>query len=459
MNIYANEPAIRTVSVVTLGCSKNTVDSEVLMGLLTKNRLVLQDEPDGADAVVINTCGFIDMAKEESVDAILRAAALKRDGRIRRLYVAGCLSQRYADDLHTELPEVDAFFGVTDFIRILKTINPNLRYDLLGDRFVPPGSRSAYLKISEGCDRPCSFCAIPLMRGGHVSRRMEDILIEANGLALKGVRELVIVAQDSTCYGMDLYGRRTLAELLEKLAQVRGVDWIRLMYAYPSSFPLDILPVIRDNPTICNYLDIPIQHVADKVLKSMRRGISQRATRELIGTIRSTVPGIALRTTLIVGYPDEGDKEFEELLDFVREAEFERLGVFAYSQEERTFAYDLGDPVPPEVKQNRIDRIMETQREISAAKNQRRTGQRLQVFVESESGGEYVCRTQWDAPEVDGEVYVQSSFPLAPGDFVDVDVTGAMEYDLFGDAVPGTRSRLADVLDTESLFTITNKQL
>lgn len=445
---------IRSISVVTLGCSKNTVDSEVLMGLLKRNNLTLQDEPEGADAVVINTCGFIDLAKEESVNAILQAAALKRKGRIGQLYVAGCLSERYADDLRAELPEVDAFFGVTDFARILKTINPNPRLDLLGDRYVPEGSRSAYMKISEGCDRPCSFCAIPLMRGGHVSRKMEDILIEANGLAMKGIRELVLVAQDSTYYGLDLYGERRLAQLLEKLAQVRGIEWLRLMYAYPSSFPLDLLPVMRDHPSICNYLDMPIQHIADPVLKSMRRGITRRATRELIATIRREVPGIAIRTTLIVGYPNEGEREFEELLDFVRESEFERLGVFAYSQEEKTFAHDLGDPVPTEVKQERIDRIMETQREISARKNDERIGSRIRVFVESESGGEHVCRSEWDAPEVDGEVYVASSFELMPGDFVEVEVNGAMEYDLFADAIPGTRSRSSPSSGAASLLPI-----
>ncbi len=424
------------------------------MGLLQRNHLALQDDPDGADAVVINTCGFIDLAKEESINAILQAAALKREGRIGQLYVAGCLSERYADDLRVELPEVDAFFGVTDFSRILKTINPNLKHDLLGDRFIPEGSRSAYMKISEGCDRPCSFCAIPIMRGGHVSRSMEDILIEANGLAMKGVRELVLVAQDSTFYGLDLYGERRLAQLLEKLADVRGIEWIRLMYAYPSSFPLDILPVIRDHPVICNYLDMPIQHISDPVLKSMRRGISRRATRDLIATIRTQVPAIALRTTLIVGYPNEGDREFDELLDFVRESEFERLGVFAYSQEEKTFAHDLGDPVPDEVKQERIERIMQAQQEISARKNDARIGTRIRVFVEGESGGEYICRSEWDAPEVDGEVYVTSTEKLLPGDFVEVDVNGAMEYDLFADAIPDTRSPAVPLSGAEPLLPI-----
>ncbi|MCC7438380.1 MAG: 30S ribosomal protein S12 methylthiotransferase RimO [Armatimonadetes bacterium] len=425
----------KTVNVLTLGCSKNTVDSETLMGLLRKNNIQLADEADGADAVIINTCGFIDVAKEESVNTILQAAAMKREGRIGNLYVAGCLSQRYMDDLEEEIPEVDAYFGVTDFTNILRTINPNLKYDLISDRYVPPGTRSAYLKISEGCNNPCSFCAIPLMRGGHVSRPMEEILIEANHLAMNGVRELVVVAQDSTYYGLDIYGERRLAPLLEKLAQVRGIEWVRLMYAYPSRFPLDILPVIASQPTICKYIDMPVQHVSDPVLKSMRRGHTRRALRELIGKIRQAIPDITLRTTLIIGYPNEGEAEFQELLDFVAETEFDRLGVFAYSQEENTTAHPLDDPIPAEIKQERIDRVMQLQREISAKKNEGLIGKREKVFVESVAEGEYICRSHRDAPEVDGEVYVTSEFPLRPGDFVEVEYTGAMDYDLFAEAV------------------------
>ncbi len=425
----------KTVNVLTLGCSKNTVDSETLMGLLRKNNIQLADEADGADAVIINTCGFIDVAKEESVNTILQAAAMKRDGRIGNLYVAGCLSQRYMDDLEEEIPEVDAYFGVTDFTNILRTINPNLKYDLISDRYVPPGTRSAYLKISEGCNNPCSFCAIPLMRGGHVSRPMEEILIEANHLTMNGVKELVVVAQDSTYYGLDIYGERRLAGLLEKLAQVRGIEWVRLMYAYPSRFPLDILPVIASQPTICKYIDMPVQHVSDSVLKSMRRGHTRRALRELIGKIREEVPGITLRTTLIIGYPNEGEAEFQELLDFVAETEFDRLGVFAYSQEENTTAHPLNDPIPAEIKQERIDRVMQLQREISAKKHEGLVGKREKVFVESVAEGEYICRSERDAPEVDGEVYVTSNCPLQPGDFVEVEYTGAMDYDLFAESV------------------------
>jgi ribosomal protein S12 methylthiotransferase len=425
----------KRVNVVTLGCSKNTVDSEALMGLLRKNNVELAEEADGADAVIINTCGFIDVAKEESVNAILAAAAMKRDGKIGEVYVAGCLSQRYMDDLEEEIPEVDGYFGVTDFANIIKTINPNLKHDLISERFVPEGAKSMYLKISEGCDNPCSFCAIPLMRGGHVSRPIEEILLEATFLAQQGVKELVLVAQDSTYYGLDIHGKRTLATLLEKVAQVRGIEWVRLMYAYPAKFPLDILPVIAEQPTICKYLDMPIQHVADPVLRSMRRGVTRRALLELIGTIRKEVPGIALRTTLIIGYPNEGENEFQELLDFVGEAEFDRLGVFSYSQEENTTAFDMEDPIPAEVKQERIERVMELQRSISARKNEGLIGLRERVFVESEANGEYICRSFRDAPEVDGEVYVRSSTPLAPGDFVEVEITDAIEYDLFAERI------------------------
>ncbi|MBC8144886.1 MAG: 30S ribosomal protein S12 methylthiotransferase RimO [bacterium] len=430
----------KRVNVVTLGCSKNLVDSEMLMGLLRRNRIELVEEAEGADAVIINTCGFIDVAKEESINAILEAAEMKREGRIGSLYVAGCLSQRYGADMRVELPEVDAFFGVTDFSNILRTINPNPLHDLLGERYVAPGSKSMYLKISEGCDNPCSFCAIPLMRGGHVSRPIEDILLEANHLAMNGVREIVLIGQDTTYYGLDRYGRRDLANLLEKVANVRGIEWVRLMYAYPTKFPLDILPVMAREPAICKYMDMPIQHVSDVVLKSMRRGMTRRALMALIEKIRSEVPGIALRTTLIVGYPNEGEREFEELLSFVEDAEFDRLGAFAYSLEENTTAHPLGDPIPREVKDERIARIMEAQRSISARKNEALVGRRERVFVESEQSGEYICRSYRDAPEVDGEVYVTSSRPLAAGEFVEVEYTDSADYDLFAEVVDGIPS-------------------
>ena len=431
-----------SVCLLTLGCSKNVVDSETLSGLLRRNAITMVDEPKGADAVIINTCGFIDLAKEESVSAILEAAELKRRGDIGSLYVAGCLSERYGGDLEQEIPEVDAFFGVTDFTNILRTISPNHKYDLISERYVPPGSKSAYLKISEGCDNPCSFCAIPLMRGGHVSRPLDDILIEARHLASSGVRELVVVGQDTTYWGRDLFGRRALSELLTKLSDVRGIEWIRLMYAYPSRFPHDILPVIRERPTICNYMDMPIQHVSDPVLKSMRRGLSRKTMMNLIEQIKAEVPGIALRTTLIVGYPNEGEAEFEELLEFVRFAEFSRLGVFAYSQEESTVAYDLDDPIPAELKQERIARIMEAQREISARQNEALVGTEMKLMIESVVEGEYVCRSERDAPEVDSQIYLQmpmkadattDDIVLQPGDFVTGEITGSLDFDLFAE--------------------------
>ena len=449
MQSIALDPPPKRVNVVTLGCSKNVVDSEVLVGLLKRNNLHMVDEADGADAVVINTCGFIDLAKEESVNTILAAAALRSEGKIGSLYVAGCLSERYAEDLRREIPEVDGWFGVTDFARILKTLNPNPRLDLLGERYLPQGSPSAYVKISEGCDNPCSFCAIPLMRGGHRSRPIDEIVIEAHSLARRGVREIVVVAQDTTCYGLDIYGRRALAELLERLAAVRGIEWVRLMYAYPARFPVDILEVIAREPTICSYMDMPIQHVADPVLRSMRRGHSQRRLRELIGEIRATVPGIALRTTLIVGYPNEGAEEFEELCRFVSDMRFDRLGVFAYSQEEQTVAFDLGDPIPTELKQERIERVMEIQRAISAETNAEMIGTRDVVMVERAIDGEYVCRSRRDAPEVDGEVYLRSDQPLTPGDFVEVEITDAIDYDLFADFIalrPPSDPRIANDL-------------
>ena len=428
-------PSSKTVHIVTLGCSKNVVDSETLMGLLRRNNITLVDQAEGADAVIINTCGFIDMAKEESVNTILDAVEMKKSGEIGALYVAGCLSERYREDLERDIPEVDAYFGVTDFTNILRTVNPNHKYDLISERYVAPGAKSAYLKISEGCDNPCSFCAIPLMRGGHVSRSLDDILIEAQHLASEGVRELVVVGQDTTYWGKDIFGERRLAHLLSRLGEVRGLEWIRLMYAYPSRFPHDILPVIRETPTICKYMDMPIQHVSDTVLKSMRRGISRRTLMNLIDRIKTEVPGIALRTTLIVGYPNEGEKEFQELLDFVRFGEFDRLGVFPYSQEERTVAHDMGDPIPAEVKQERIEQIMEVQREISAGKNDKLVGTTQKLFVEREVEGEYLCRSERDAPEVDGEVYLTSEVPLQPGEFVQGEITGALDYDLFGEYV------------------------
>lgn len=431
----SNLSAKQRVSIITLGCTKNKVDSEKMAGYLRTNDFVLEDDPVRADIVIVNTCGFIDAAKEESVNTIIEAAALKEGNKNKKLLVAGCLSERYRDDLKRELPEVDAFFGVTDFEGILGSLKKDYKYELLGERVLSGPHHSAYLKISEGCDNPCSFCAIPLMRGGHVSRPMEEILFEIYGLVRQGVKELVLVAQDSTYYGLDLYGERKLAELLDKISDVQGLEWIRLMYAYPAKFPEDILEVIAAKNNICKYLDIPIQHVADNVLKSMRRGITRRKTMELLETIRKRVPGIALRTSLIVGYPNETESDFNELLDFVREAEFDRLGVFTYSQEENTTGFPLGDPLPKELKEERNGIIMEAQREISEEKNAQRIGATEKVLIDEFNNDVYIGRTERDAPEVDNTVIIKSAAPLEIGRFYATKIIDAAEYDLFGEIV------------------------
>ncbi len=421
------------ISIITLGCSKNTVDSEILMRQIEANRMTLVEDPNEADTVIINTCGFIDVAKEESVNTIVEAAELKKRGAIRNLYVAGCLSERYKNDLERELPEVDRFFGVTDFKNILETLGGSYKYELLGERHLTTPRHFAYLKISEGCDRPCSFCSIPLMRGGHVSKPLEDIVREARFLAAGGTKELVLIAQDTTYYGLDLYNERRLPRLLSELADIDGIEWIRLMYAYPSHFPLEALDVMRERPNICNYIDIPVQHISDGVLKSMRRGITRRATEELLGVIRARVPGIAVRSTLIVGYPNESESDFRELYDFVAEQEFDRLGVFLYSQEENTAAHILGDPIPHDVKEERRAAIMELQAGISQRRNEAKIGKRMRVLCDGIEGGYAVARGEHDAPEVDNEVLIpvpefEGDVPV--GAFVDVTVTEANEFDL-----------------------------
>ncbi|MBL0175855.1 MAG: 30S ribosomal protein S12 methylthiotransferase RimO [Ignavibacteria bacterium] len=424
-----------SISIITLGCSKNTVDSEVLMRQIDANGLTLAEDPNRADIVIINTCGFIDAAKEESVNTILEASELKKSGRIRQLYVAGCLSERYHADLAAELPEVDRFFGVTDFKNIIEALGGDYRRELLGERHLTTPSHFAYLKISEGCDNPCSFCAIPLMRGGHVSKPMEEVIHEARFLAECGVKELVVIGQDTTSFGLDRTGRRTLAPLLRALGDIDGIEWVRLMYAFPSQFPRDVLDAMREHPHICSFIDIPIQHSADALLKSMRRGITRRATVELIGEIRAQVPNVAIRTTLIVGYPGEGDAEFDDLLSFVRDMEFDRLGVFTYSQEENTTAMLLGDPVPQDVKEQRRAAIMELQESISLRKNQARVGSVMRVLFDREEGGYLVGRTEFDAPEVDNEVLVPVeafSAPPLPGSFHDITIVEAHEFDLIG---------------------------
>lgn len=420
------------VSVITLGCSKNTVDSERLMKQLQANRFDLNENPNEADTVIINTCGFIEAAKNESIETILNAVSLKKSGQIKKVVVAGCLSERYKADLMKEIPEVDAFFGTEKYEDIVRNLGGELKRELLGERLLSTPNHTAYLKISEGCDHPCSFCAIPLMRGLHKSKPMDELLHEANLLAEKGVKELILIGQDTTDYGKDLYDKRNLAELLTKLSEIYGIEWIRLMYAYPSHFPDDVIDVIAGNEKLCKYIDIPLQHISDDVLKSMRRGITKRKTIELIETLRKRIPDIVLRTTLIVGYPAEREKEFEELCEFVRETKFEKLGVFTYSQEEDTSTFILGDPVSPEEKKNRHDIIMEIQKEISLEKNKQLAGSRLKILIEGRENGYYVGRSYRDAPEIDGEVLIPSEGNHNPGEFYNVEFYDYDEYDLFG---------------------------
>ena len=423
------------VHILTLGCSKNTVDSETLAGHLKANSLELAEDIDQADTLVINTCGFIDQAKEESVNAILEAAKLRNSGQLKQLVVAGCLSERYGDDLRREIPEVDHFFGTEAYEQIIKAISPDLKYALLGDRILSTALPYAYLKISEGCDHPCSFCAIPVMRGNHRSIAQETLVESAKSLVSQGAKEIVLVAQDLTYYGMDTQGKRVLADLLERLAGESGATWIRLMYAYPSHFPKDVLRVIRDTPNICSYLDMPLQHASSEVLKNMRRGITRRATEELLDHIRQEVPDITLRSTFIVGYPSEKESDVDELAEFISQQRFHRLGVFTYSQEDDTYAYILGDPIPQEVKEQRRARIMDIQRQISYEYNQSRIGTTTTVLIEEEMSGEWRGRTQADAPEVDNEIYVRSDQPLTIGTFVDVEIEDATEFDVFGTSV------------------------
>ena len=421
------------ISVITLGCSKNTVDSERLMSQFKLNKFDLIDDPNLADSIVINTCGFIDAAKEESVNTILSAIEMKKQGKIKKVVVAGCLSERYMNDLRKEIPEVDAFFGTEAYEGIVNEFGGNLKYELLGERVITTPKHFAYLKISEGCDNPCSFCAIPLMRGLHKTKPMEELIAEATSLANQGVKELIIIGQDTTDYGIDLYGKRNLAELLHKLSEVNGIEWIRLLYVYPSHFPEDLMEEIANNPKICKYIDIPLQHISDPVLRSMRRGITQRRTKELLTTLQDKIPDLTLRTTFIVGYPNETEKEFEELCQFVRDVKFDRFGVFTYSVEENTPSFILGDPVSPEIKEERKATLMEIQKEISEDKNRTYIGKKLKVVIDSLDGEYYIARSERDAPEVDGEVLISSKekkYNL--GEFYHVDIYECNEYDLFG---------------------------
>ncbi len=426
------------VNVVTLGCSKNLVDSEVLLTQLKGNGIdaVHESRQDDANVVVINTCGFIDNAKQESIDTILRYVDAKQEGIVDKVYVTGCLSQRYKDDLEKEIPEVDAWFGTRDLSRLLKVFKANYRHELVGERILTNPSHFAYLKISEGCDRPCSFCAIPLMRGKHISRPIEELVTEAKNLAKNGTRELLIIAQDSTYYGLDLYKKRNLADLLKNLSDVEGIDWIRLHYAFPSGFPLDVLDVMAERPNICKYLDIPLQHGSTRMLQLMRRGITREKTEELLATIRSKVPGIAIRTTMISGHPGETDDDFLEMMTFIEKSRFERLGIFNYSHEENTHSHSMKDDVPAEIKQQRADAVMELQERISLELNEARIGQTLKVIVDRKEGGNYIGRTEFDSPEVDNELTIEGADNyLRIGDFVNVKVTGATEFDLTGKVV------------------------
>ncbi len=422
------------VNIVTLGCSKNQVDSEVLLTQLRGNGIdaVHESANDDANVVVINTCGFIDNAKQESIDTILRYVDAKQEGIVNKVYVTGCLSERYKHDLEKEIPEVDAWFGTRDLSRLLKQFRANYKQELVGERILTNPSHFAYLKISEGCDRPCSFCAIPLMRGKHVSRPMEELVLEAKNLAKNGTKELLLIAQDSTYYGLDIYKKRTLADLLQRLSDVEGIEWIRLHYAFPTGFPLDALDVMAARPNICKYLDIPLQHGATEMLKIMRRGTTREKTEELLHTIRARVPGIAIRTTLIAGHPGETDAYFQEMYDFVARARFDRLGVFTYSHEENTHAHTMADDVPPEVKQERMEEIMELQQGISLELNQAKVGQTFRVLVDRKESGYFVGRTEFDSPEVDNEVLIASEDYLRLGDFVPVTVESATEFDLMG---------------------------
>ena len=400
------------------------------------NRYVVTDEFDNeTDIVVVNTCGFIGDAKEESIDTILTAVEAKKAGRIEKVLVTGCLSERYKKELRDEIEHVDGFYGVNDLPQILRDLEVDYKKELLGERHLTTPSHYAFLKISEGCDRSCAFCAIPLIRGKHVSEPEEKLLKEVEFLASKGVKELLLIAQDLTYYGIDIYGKRTIAPLVEKLAAVSGIEWIRMHYAYPAGFPEELLQLMNDNPKVCKYLDIPLQHINDRILKSMRRGLGSEGTRKLVNTMKEKVPGVALRTTLIVGYPGETDDEFEELLEFVKESEFDRLGVFKYSAEEDTSAYELEDDVPEKVKQDRFDRLMEVQQNISLALNKKRVGLVYKTVIDRAEGAYYVGRTEFDSPEVDNEVLISSEKPLLTGAFYDVLIERADYFDLYGKVV------------------------
>jgi ribosomal protein S12 methylthiotransferase len=423
------------INVVTLGCSKNVYDSEVLMGQLKASGKDVVHEEEG-NVVVINTCGFINNAKEESVNTILEYMQKKEDGEVDKVFVTGCLSERYKPDLEKEIPNVDQYFGTTELPGLLKALGADYKHELIGERLTTTPKNYAYLKIAEGCDRPCSFCAIPIMRGKHRSTPIEDIVIEAEKLAAKGVKELILIAQDLTYYGLDLYKKRNLAELLEALVKVEGVEWIRLHYAFPTGFPLDVLDVMNREPKVCNYLDIPLQHISDSILKSMRRGTTKEKTTKLIQEFRAQVPNMTIRTTLIVGYPGETEENFQELKQWVQDVRFERLGCFTYSHEENTHAYNLEDDVPEEVKIDRANQIMEIQSQISWELNQQKIGQIFKVIIDRKEGNYFIGRTEFDSPDVDNEVRVDATKTyLKTGEYTTIKITEAEDFDLYGEVV------------------------
>ncbi len=427
------------VNVVTLGCSKNIVDSEVLMGQLKANNFNVEHESsdDDHNIVIINTCGFVENAKQESIDTILRYADVKKKGGIEKLYVTGCLSERYKSDLEKEIPDVDAYFGTRELPKILKTLKADYKHELVGERLLTTPLHYAYFKISEGCDRPCSFCAIPLMRGGHVSVPKGELVLRAKNLAAKGTKELLLIAQDLTYYGLDIYKKRELADLVDRLSNVEGIDWIRLHYAFPSGFPMEVLDVMNKKANVCNYLDMPLQHITDNMLKSMKRGTTKQKTIDLVNQIRDKVPGIAIRTTLIAGYPGETQKDHEEMLRWVEDTKFDRLGIFTYSHEENTGAFTLKDDVSEKVKKQRADAVMAVQQEISFNLNQQKIGKTFKVLFDRKENEFFVGRTEFDSPDVDNEVLVKATQDtyVRIGDFANVKINDASDFDLYGELV------------------------
>jgi ribosomal protein S12 methylthiotransferase len=427
------------VKIITLGCSKNLVDSEFIMAQLKSNNVELVDDENKCESVIINTCGFIDSAKEESVNTILKAVERKDKGKLKNIYVAGCLSTRYKSELEKEIPEVKKYFGATDkhktLLEILNEFGVDYKKELLGERIVTTPSHFAYIKISEGCDNPCSFCAIPIMRGKHKSKPLKEILIEAQKLASSGVKELIIIGQDTTYWGLDSDGKRNLKKVLNELSKINGIEWLRLMYAYPSHFPADVIRKINENEKICKYIDIPIQHVSNNVLKSMRRGITKKSQIALLEKIRKEIPGVAIRTSVMVGYPDETEKDFEELLEFVKEFKFDRLGVFTYSREEGTTAYDLKDRIPKKVKTLRQKLILDAQKKIAEELNSSTVGKIFKVLIDRKEKEYFIGRTYMDAPEVDQEVYVAVNKKIVKSEFYDVKIYDYEEFDLFGEVI------------------------